>query len=278
MRVEGLQTEPGSWPRWWRPRGRRSAGRSPRKSWPKRPRSWWWPRPGSSRERVPAPHVATTVRTTLPRDQRHVDGRAGTRTRRTLPSDRRSPHACIAEQLGKPTGVLIVDDTGFVKKSTTAAGVRRQYSSTADGRELPDLSLRRLCDHLPLPKSWTGGEERCQAARLPDDRGFATTGWINSVGQPCSPDAPSGQEPTALDEQPSIAPAEPLPIDASASGGKSTRTPAGHRRGELSGAVLRRPADHGRLTVRGRLGDRHNHRRHSVRRSRDSPFTSAKRR
>jgi SRSO17 transposase len=39
--------------------------------------------------------------------------------------------AYIAEQLGEPDGVLIIDDTGFVKKGTTSAGVQRQYSGTA---------------------------------------------------------------------------------------------------------------------------------------------------
>ncbi|WP_031008566.1 transposase, partial [Streptomyces rimosus] len=37
----------------------------------------------------------------------------------------------VAEKLGAPGGVLIVDDTGFVKKGTVSAGVQRQYSGTA---------------------------------------------------------------------------------------------------------------------------------------------------
>lgn len=37
----------------------------------------------------------------------------------------------IADKLGEADGVLILDDTGFVKKGTTSAGVQRQYSSTA---------------------------------------------------------------------------------------------------------------------------------------------------
>ncbi|WP_425579471.1 transposase, partial [Streptomyces lacrimifluminis] len=40
----------------------------------------------------------------------------------------------IAEQLGCPDGVLIIDDTGFLKKGTTSAGVQRQYSGTAGAR------------------------------------------------------------------------------------------------------------------------------------------------
>ena len=40
--------------------------------------------------------------------------------------------AVVAEALGDPqAGVLIVDETGFVKKGTKSAGVARQYSGTA---------------------------------------------------------------------------------------------------------------------------------------------------
>src|SRR5215212_406610 len=34
----------------------------------------------------------------------------------------------VVEHLGDPAGVLIVDDTGFLKKGTRSAGVQRQYS------------------------------------------------------------------------------------------------------------------------------------------------------
>ena len=37
----------------------------------------------------------------------------------------------VVDQLGDPGGVLIVDDTGFLKKGTKSAGVQRQYSGTA---------------------------------------------------------------------------------------------------------------------------------------------------
>jgi SRSO17 transposase len=37
----------------------------------------------------------------------------------------------VVEHLGEPGGVLILDDTGFVKKGTRSAGVQRQYSGTA---------------------------------------------------------------------------------------------------------------------------------------------------
>jgi SRSO17 transposase len=41
----------------------------------------------------------------------------------------------VADQLGHDDGVLIVDDTGFIKKGTTSAGVQRQYSGTAGRTE-----------------------------------------------------------------------------------------------------------------------------------------------
>ena len=37
----------------------------------------------------------------------------------------------VIETLGDADGVLIVDETGFVKKGTSSAGVARQYSGTA---------------------------------------------------------------------------------------------------------------------------------------------------
>jgi SRSO17 transposase len=37
----------------------------------------------------------------------------------------------VAEHLGEPDGVLIVDETGFLKKGVKSAGVQRQYSGTA---------------------------------------------------------------------------------------------------------------------------------------------------
>ncbi|WP_443735572.1 transposase [Streptomyces guryensis] len=40
----------------------------------------------------------------------------------------------VAEKLGETAGVLIIDDTGFIKKGTVSAGVQRQYSGTEGAR------------------------------------------------------------------------------------------------------------------------------------------------
>jgi SRSO17 transposase len=39
--------------------------------------------------------------------------------------------AYVVEHLGDPAGVLVADETGFLKKGTTSVGVQRQYSGTA---------------------------------------------------------------------------------------------------------------------------------------------------
>ena len=41
----------------------------------------------------------------------------------------------VIEYLGDPGGVLIADETGFIKKGTRSAGVQRQYSGTAGRTE-----------------------------------------------------------------------------------------------------------------------------------------------
>jgi SRSO17 transposase len=92
--------------------------------------------------------------------------------------------AYVAERLGEPDGVLVIDETGFLKKGDTSAGVQRQYSGTAGRTENCQVAVfaayasrrgRTLVDReLYLPKSWTSDRGRCQAAKVPDSRSFAT--------------------------------------------------------------------------------------------------------
>ncbi|WUK93103.1 IS701 family transposase [Streptomyces sp. NBC_00358] len=94
----------------------------------------------------------------------------------------------VADKLGENDGVLIIDDTGFIKKGSTSAGVQRQYSGTAGRTENCQIGVfgayasargRALVDReLYLPKSWTEDRERCRTARVPDEREFATKGEL----------------------------------------------------------------------------------------------------
>ncbi|MCG3040614.1 IS701 family transposase [Streptomyces sp. S1A] len=97
----------------------------------------------------------------------------------------------VAQKLGEPGGVLIIDDTGFLKKGTVSAGVQRQYSGTAGRTENCQIGVfaayasqrgRALVDReLYLPKSWTADRDRCGAAKIPEDRDFATKGDLAKV-------------------------------------------------------------------------------------------------
>ncbi|NHD16034.1 MULTISPECIES: IS701 family transposase [Actinopolyspora] len=90
----------------------------------------------------------------------------------------------VIERLGAPDGVLIVDETGFIKKGTRSAGVQRQYSGTAGRTENCQIGTflayassagHALIDReLYLPRSWTDDRDRCRAAGVPDEVGFAT--------------------------------------------------------------------------------------------------------
>src|ERR1700754_2124095 len=90
----------------------------------------------------------------------------------------------VVEHLGEPGGVLIVDETGFLKKGVKSAGVQRQYSGTAGRVENCQLGVflayttgkgRTLIDReLYLPKSWAGDHDRRREAAVPDEVEFAT--------------------------------------------------------------------------------------------------------
>jgi SRSO17 transposase len=90
----------------------------------------------------------------------------------------------VAEHLGDPDGVLVVDETGFLKKGTKSCGVARQYTGTAGRIENAQVGVflgyataqgRALLDReLYLPKEWASDGERCTAAGVPDGVGFAT--------------------------------------------------------------------------------------------------------
>ncbi len=92
--------------------------------------------------------------------------------------------AYVVEQLGSPDAVLVVDETGDVKKGTASAGVQRQYSGTAGRVENCQVAVflsyaapagHALIDReLYLPRSWTADPARCAAAGIPEGTAFAT--------------------------------------------------------------------------------------------------------
>jgi SRSO17 transposase len=90
----------------------------------------------------------------------------------------------VAARLGDPRAVLVVDETGDLKKGTATAGVQRQYTGTAGRTENAQVAVylsyagrggHGLIDReLYLPKSWTDDPGRCRAAGIPGTVKFAT--------------------------------------------------------------------------------------------------------
>jgi SRSO17 transposase len=89
----------------------------------------------------------------------------------------------VVERLGAG-GVLIVDETGFIKKGTRSAGVGRQYTGTTGKIDNCQIGVflayatpagRALIDReLYLPRAWTDDRGRARAAGIGEDVGFAT--------------------------------------------------------------------------------------------------------
>ncbi len=92
--------------------------------------------------------------------------------------------AYVVEHLGEADGVLIVDETGFLKKGVKSAGVQRQYSGTAGRVENCQLGVflayasskgRALIDReLYLPQRWCDDPVRRAEAAIGEQVRFAT--------------------------------------------------------------------------------------------------------
>ena len=90
----------------------------------------------------------------------------------------------VLEELSSPDAVLIVDETGFLKKGVRSVGVKRQYTGTAGRIENSQVGVflcyassrgAALVDReLYLPEEWAVDRERCRAAAVPEDTKFAT--------------------------------------------------------------------------------------------------------
>jgi SRSO17 transposase len=90
----------------------------------------------------------------------------------------------VVDHLGQPGGILIVDETGFLKKGTKSAGVARQYSGTAGRREnqqigvfvayVSEAGCAFIDRELYVPQEWFDAPARCQEVGIPQTRTFAT--------------------------------------------------------------------------------------------------------
>ena len=90
----------------------------------------------------------------------------------------------VVEHLGDAGGVLVVDETGFLKKGGKSVGVQRQYSGTAGRIENCQVGVfltyagakgRTLLDReLYLPQVWAEDRERRREAGVPEDAVFRT--------------------------------------------------------------------------------------------------------
>ena len=90
----------------------------------------------------------------------------------------------VVEHLDDAEAVLVVDETGFLKKGDKSAGVQRQYSGTAGRIENSQIGVflayasdkgRTLLDReLYLPQVWTEDRERRREAGVPEEVVFRT--------------------------------------------------------------------------------------------------------
>jgi SRSO17 transposase len=90
----------------------------------------------------------------------------------------------VTTRLGDGDAVLVVDETGDLKKGTQTVGVQRQYTGTAGRIENAQVAVyltyagargHAMIDReLYLPRSWIDDERRCAVAGVPTDIDFMT--------------------------------------------------------------------------------------------------------
>jgi SRSO17 transposase len=90
----------------------------------------------------------------------------------------------VIDHLGDTDAVLVIDETGDLKKGSATVGVQRQYTGTAGRIENAQVAVyltyagargHAMIDReLYLPRSWTVDSQRCEVAGVPEDIEFAT--------------------------------------------------------------------------------------------------------
>lgn len=99
----------------------------------------------------------------------------------------------VVDELGGSGAVLIVDDTGDLKKGSASVGTQRQYTGTAGRIENAQVAvfLAYASEHgytlidrkIYLPRCWTDDPARCAAAGYPSTRGSPRRS--PRCGRPC---------------------------------------------------------------------------------------------
>ena len=94
----------------------------------------------------------------------------------------------VVEHLGDAGGVLVVDETGFLKQGKKSVGVKRQYSGTAGKVENCQIGVflaygsrhgaAFLDRELYLPQEWAADGARRREAGVPRDVAFHTKGQL----------------------------------------------------------------------------------------------------
>ena len=124
--------------------------------------------------------IAEWAGETTPDGMQHLLGRA------KWDADQVRDDVCgyVVEHLHDDRAVLVVDETGDVKKGTGTVGVQRQYTGTAGRIENSQVAVylvyagqrghAAVDRELYVPRSWTSDPDRCRAAGLAEDTTFAT--------------------------------------------------------------------------------------------------------
>lgn len=89
-----------------------------------------------------------------------------------------------SEKLGEEDGVLVVDETGFLKQGKHSCGVKRQYSGTAGRTENCQIGVfltyssskgtSPIDRGLYIPKEWADDPDRRRKAGIPEEQTFQT--------------------------------------------------------------------------------------------------------
>src|SRR5215213_2661356 len=134
----------------------------------------------SGAERKNSWRLAEVAGNTTPYGLQHLLGRANW----DADEVREDLREYVLDRLGDEDVVLVVDETGFIKKGQKSVGVKRQYTGTAGKTENCQVGVflayassrgQAFIDReLYLPEEWASDEERRERAGVPEEIGMRT--------------------------------------------------------------------------------------------------------